>query len=132
MVGPFYCLVISGIPSLPAAILCNMVSRGLADSLLQHSLMFSGSNTRSLPEDISTLQISKPCHHSGQQVSDLLVLGWCLSVMSLCYFLCCSMGGMVHTAEAFATGMRNLRTRVPDQWMAKGNEWVNLPTLYIR
>lgn len=43
-----------------------------------------------------------------------------------------SMAGMYHTAEAFATGMRSLRTRLPDTWMAKGTEYVNLPNLYIR
>jgi hypothetical protein len=42
------------------------------------------------------------------------------------------MAGMLHTAESFATGMRNLRDRLPSAWMAKGNEWANLPTLYIR
>ncbi|KAF8055909.1 hypothetical protein HT031_006548 [Scenedesmus sp. PABB004] len=43
-----------------------------------------------------------------------------------------SMAGMFHTAEAFARGVRTLRTRVPDTWMAAGSEWVSLPTLYIR
>jgi hypothetical protein len=42
------------------------------------------------------------------------------------------MAGMLHTAESFATGMRNLHERLPSTWMAKGNEWANLPTLYIR
>ncbi|WIA40430.1 hypothetical protein OEZ86_013787 [Tetradesmus obliquus] len=43
-----------------------------------------------------------------------------------------SMAGMLHTAESFATGMRNLRERLPSTWMAQGNEWVALPALHIR
>lgn len=39
---------------------------------------------------------------------------------------------MFHTAEAFATGMRDLRSRLPDTWMAGGTEWVSLPLLHIR
>eukprot|EP00879_Flechtneria_rotunda_P024619 GHRR01026117.1.p1 GENE.GHRR01026117.1~~GHRR01026117.1.p1 ORF type:complete len:671 (+),score=198.53 GHRR01026117.1:633-2645(+) len=43
-----------------------------------------------------------------------------------------SMAGMYHTAQAYATGMRTLRGRVPDNYMAKGSEWVSVPMLYIR
>ncbi|KAF6261103.1 hypothetical protein COO60DRAFT_1699955 [Scenedesmus sp. NREL 46B-D3] len=43
-----------------------------------------------------------------------------------------SMAGMLHTAESFATGMRNLRDRLPSAWMAEGNEWASLPSLLIR
>lgn len=42
------------------------------------------------------------------------------------------MGGMLHTAAGFSRGMRNLRERLPDTWVAKGNEWVSLPTVFIR
>lgn len=48
------------------------------------------------------------------------------------YMLFCSMSGMYYTAEAYSTGMRDLRLRLPDDWMARGNEWVNLPIVYIR
>lgn len=44
----------------------------------------------------------------------------------------CSMAGQHHTAEAYATGVRNLRERLPDMWMAKGDEWVSLPLLWAR
>ena len=42
------------------------------------------------------------------------------------------MAGMFHTAMRYARGMRNLRDRVPDTFMAKGNEWVSLPLVLIR
>jgi hypothetical protein len=44
----------------------------------------------------------------------------------------CSMAGMYHTASRYAIGMRNLRDRVPDTWMAKGNEWASHPLVLIR
>ncbi|GBF99344.1 hypothetical protein Rsub_11756 [Raphidocelis subcapitata] len=43
-----------------------------------------------------------------------------------------SMGGMRHTAEAFARGMRVLRERVSDRWMAEGSEWTSLPLVLAR
>lgn len=46
--------------------------------------------------------------------------------------LSCSMAGMVHTAEAYATGMRDLRKRVPDASLSNGNEWTSLPLLWAR
>jgi hypothetical protein len=49
-----------------------------------------------------------------------------------CFCLCRSMAGMAHTAEAYAKGMRSLRNRMPDTWIARGSEWVSLPLLYIR
>lgn len=68
----------------------------------------------------------------------MLCLLLCDVCLVLCVLLChvclvlCSMAGMFHTASRFATGMRSLRERVPDTWMAKGNEWTSLPLVLIR
>jgi hypothetical protein len=43
-----------------------------------------------------------------------------------------SMAGQLHTAEAFARGMRTLRERVSDKWMAPGFEWASLPLVLSR
>lgn len=42
------------------------------------------------------------------------------------------MGGKMHTAESYARGVRSLRERVSDKWMAKGSEWTSLPLLLAR
>lgn len=42
------------------------------------------------------------------------------------------MAGRLHTAEAYALGVRSLRTRVSDRWMALGSEWTSLPLLLAR
>lgn len=43
-----------------------------------------------------------------------------------------SMAGMMHTAEAHSRGVRTLRDRVVDKWMAKGSEWTSLPLVLAR
>lgn len=42
------------------------------------------------------------------------------------------MAGMYQTARRYAVGVRNLRERVPDMWVARGNEWVSLQLLMMR
>lgn len=42
------------------------------------------------------------------------------------------MAGMLHTAEAYSRGIRSLRERVADTWMARGSEWTSLPLLLAR
>ncbi|KAI8463443.1 MAG: hypothetical protein J3K34DRAFT_526977 [Monoraphidium minutum] len=43
-----------------------------------------------------------------------------------------SMAGQLHTAEAYARGVRDIRERVGDRWMASGSEWVSLPLVLAR
>jgi hypothetical protein len=55
-------------------------------------------------------------------------------VLPACLFACLrlSMAGMYQTALRYAVGVRNLRERVPDTWVARGNEWVSLQLLMTR
>lgn len=42
------------------------------------------------------------------------------------------MAGMYQTALRYAVGVRDLRERVPDTWVARGSEWVSLQLLMLR
>lgn len=55
-----------------------------------------------------------------------------IATVVLCVHLLCSMAGMYHTAARYAKGVRTLRDRVPDTWVAKGSEWVSSPLLMMR
>jgi hypothetical protein len=43
-----------------------------------------------------------------------------------------SMGGQLHTAEAYAKGVRSLRERVGAKWISPGNDWTSLPLVLAR
>jgi hypothetical protein len=43
-----------------------------------------------------------------------------------------SMAGQLHTAEAFARGIRTLRERVSGKWMSPGTEYTSLPLVLAR